>query len=185
MFFVTKVGVVVGSLRKESYARKWAVALTDLFPEDYEVEFLDISQLPLYNEEYDQDSPREYTEFRNAVASQDAIIFATPEYNRSTSGVLKNAIDVASRPWGQSVWAKKPALILAHSISNISGANAVQSLRPILAFLDMPVLAQPEVYLANSQNFFDEDGKLNNEGTRDFLQTVADAFVAHIELHTK
>lgn len=182
---MTKIGVVVGSLRKESFARKWSEALVELFPVEFEVEFLEIGNLPLYNEEYDQDSPAAYTEFRNAVAAQDAIIFATPEYNRSTSGVLKNAIDVASRPWGQSVWAGKPALILGHSISNISGANAVQSLRPILAFLDMPVLAQPEVFLANSQNFFDEEGKLNNEDTRAFLQTVADAFVAHIEKNTK
>ncbi|TLQ40486.1 NAD(P)H-dependent oxidoreductase [Ruoffia tabacinasalis] len=182
---MTKIGVVVGSLRKESYARKWSVALAELFPADVEVEFLEIGNLPLYNEEYDENNPSEYTEFRNAVSAQDAIIFATPEYNRSTSGVLKNAIDVASRPWGQSVWTGKPALILGHSISNISGANAVQSLRPTLAFLDMPVLGQPEVYLANSQNFFDEDGKLNNEETRGFLQTVADAFIAHIEKNTK
>ncbi|XJS09682.1 NADPH-dependent FMN reductase [Aerococcaceae bacterium WGS1372] len=182
---MTKIGIVVGSLRKESYARKWAQALVELFPADVEVEFLEIGNLPLYNEEYDQDSPAEYTEFRNVVAAQDAIIFSTPEYNRSTSGVLKNAIDIASRPWGQSVWSGKPALIMGHSISNISGANAVQALRPILAFLDMPVLNQPEVYLANSQNFFDEGGKLTNEDTRGFLQTVADAFMQHIEKNTK
>lgn len=182
---MTKIGVVVGSLRKESFARKWARALAELFPANVEVEFLEIGNLPLYNEEYDQDSPEEYTHFREAVAAQDAIIFSTPEYNRSTSGVLKNAIDVASRPWGQSVWSGKPALIIGHSISGMSGVNAVQSLRPILAFLDMPVLGQPEVYLAHSQDFFDEEGKLNNEDTKAFLQTVADAFIAHIEKNTK
>ena len=182
---MTKIGVVVGSLRNESFARKWARALAELFPANVEVEFLEIGNLPLYNEEYDQHSPEEYIHFREAVAAQDAIIFSTPEYNRSTSGVLKNAIDVASRPWGQSVWSGKPALIIGHSISGMSGVNAVQSLRPILAFLDMPVLGQPEVYLAHSQDFFDEEGKLNNGDTKAFLQTVADAFIAHIEKNTK
>lgn len=182
---MTKIGVVVGSLRKEAYSRKWAVELSKLFPADVEVEFLEIGNLPLYNEEYDANSPSEYIEFRNAVATQDAIIFSTPEYNRSTTGPLLNAIDVASRPWGQSVWAGKPALIMAHSISNLSGVNAAQSLRPVLAYLDMPVLTQPEVYIANSQNYFDEEGNLNNEDTRGFLQTVADAFVAHIERNKK
>lgn len=178
---MTKIGVVVGSLRKDSFARKWAVELSELFPAGYEVEFLEIGNLPLYNEEYDANSPAEYTEFRNAVAAQDAIIFSTPEYNRSTSAALKNALDVASRPWGQSVWGGKPALIMGHSISGLSGTNAVQALRPVLAFLDMPVLAQPEVYLANSHEFFGEDGRLNNDDSRAFLQSVADAFVAHVE----
>lgn len=176
-----KIGVVVGSLRKESYARKWAKNFVELFPSDVEFTFIEIGNLPLYNEEYDQEDIAEYNEFRQAVKAQDAIIFSTPEYNRSVPGVLKNAIDVGSRPAGQAVWSGKPAMIMSHSVSGISGANAVQALRPSLAFLDMPVMGQPEVYLAKSAEFFDEAGKLNNEGTRNFLQTVADRFMAHIK----
>lgn len=180
---MTKVGIIVGSLRKESFARKWANNMVDLFPEDYEVEFLEIGNLPLYNEEYDTDSPAEYTAFRESVARQDAILFATPEYNRSISGALKNALDVASRPWGKSVWNGKPTLIVSHSISNISGFGANHHLRQMLTFLNMPMVLQPEVYLANSQNLIDEDGKVNNQGTLDFLQTAVDAFVDLIQRH--
>ena len=178
---MTKIGVVVGSLRKESFARKWANNIVELFPEGYEVEFLEIGNLPLYNEEYDTDNPAEYTAFRESVARQDAIIFATPEYNRSISGALKNALDVASRPWGQSVWAGKPALIVSHSISNISGFGANHHLRQMLTFLNMPMVLQPEVNLANSQDLIGEDGKVNNQGTIDFLQTVVDTFVDLIQ----
>ncbi|UPQ85465.1 NAD(P)H-dependent oxidoreductase [Ignavigranum ruoffiae] len=180
---MVKIGVFVGSLRKESYARKWAKNFTELFPSEAEITFIEIGKLPLYNEEYDQQDIPEYNEFRKTVSEQDAIIFSTPEYNRSVPGVLKNAIDVGSRPAGQAVWTGKPAMIMSHSVSGISGANAVQALRPSLAFLNMPVMGQPEVYLAKSAEFFDEEGKLNNEGTRKFLQSVADSFMAHIEKH--
>lgn len=177
---MTKIGVVVGTLRKESFSRKWAKNIVELLPEGFEVEFLEIGNLPLYNEEYDANSPAEYTAFREGVARQDAIIFATGEYNRSIPGVLKNALDVASRPWGQSVWAGKPALVVTHSIAGLSGSLAQYQLRQILAFLDMPVLAQPELMLANSQNLIGEDGKVNNQGTIDFLQSAVDSFVAFI-----
>lgn len=180
---MTKIGVVVGTLRKESFSRKWAKNIVELLPEGFEVEFLEIGNLPLYNEEYDANNPEEYKAFRESVARQDAIIFATGEYNRSIPGVLKNAIDVASRPWGQSVWAGKPALIVSHSISGISGSLSQYHLRQILSYLDMPVLNQPEVMLANSQDLIGEDGKVNNQGTIDFLQTVVDAYVSFIEKH--
>lgn len=180
---MTKIGVVVGTLRKESFSRKWATNIVGLLPDGFEVEFLEIGNLPLYNEEYDANSPAEYTAFRDSVARQDAIIFATGEYNRSIPGALKNALDVASRPWGQSVWGGKPAMVVSHSISGISGSLAQFHLRQILAFLDMPVLGQPEVMLANSQNLIGEDGNVNNQGTVDFLQTAVDAFVAFIENH--
>lgn len=178
-----KIGIIIGSLRKDSFARKWALELVKLLPSDYQSTVIEIGELPLYNEEYDANSPEAYEVFRNAVKEQDAIIFSTPEYNRSFSGALKNALDVASRPWGQSVWAGKPALVMSHSISGISGVNAATALKPILSFLDMPLLNQPEIYLANSQNFFDENGNLNNESTKEFLQTAADAFVKHVEKH--
>lgn len=178
---MTKVGVLVGSLREGSYARKWAEEFTKLLPEDFEVTFLEIGNLPLYSEEYDENEPAEYASFRAEAKAQDAIVISTPEYNRSTSAVLKNALDVGSRPYGSSVWDGKPTIIIGHSISNISGANAIQSLRPTLAFLNMPVLSQPEVQLANSQKYFDDAGNLNNEGTKAFLQGAADAYVTHVK----
>lgn len=177
---MTKIGIVVGSLRKESFARKWGEVIGELYPQGTEVEFLEIGNLPLYNEEYDQNSPAEYVAFREAVAKQDGIVFVTPEYNRSIPGVLKNAIDVASRPWGESVWGGKPALVVSHSISGLSGFGANHHLRQVLAFLDMPTVQQPEVYLANSQNYFDEAGNLNNEDTRGFLQSAVDAHMNYI-----
>ena len=180
---MTKIGVVVGTLRKESFSRKWATNIVGLLPEGFEVEFLEIGNLPLYNEEYDANSPAEYTAFRDSVARQDAIIFATGEYNRSIPGALKNALDVASRPWGQSVWAGKPAMVVSHSISGISGSLSQYHLRQILSYLDMPILNQPEVMLANSQNLIGEDGKVNNQGTLDFLQSVVDVFVPFIAKH--
>lgn len=177
---MTKIGIVVGSLRKESYSRKIANNVGELFPQGYQTEFLEIGNLPLYNEEYDENSPAEYTTFRNQVKGADAILFVTPEYNRSVPGVLKNALDVASRPWGQSVWAGKPAAIISQSIGNISGFGANHHLRQVLTFLDMPILQQPEAYIANSANLFDDQGKINNEGTVKFLQSFVDAFVALI-----
>jgi NAD(P)H-dependent FMN reductase len=149
-----------------------------------ETEFVEIGNLPLYNEEYDSNSPEEYKAFRNTIQGMDAILFVTPEYNRSVPGVLKNALDVASRPYGESVWDGKPAAIASQSISNLSGFGANHHLRQSLTFLNMPVVQQPEVYLANSQDLVDESGKINNEGTVEFLQSFVDAFVELIKKHT-
>ncbi|UJL46196.1 NAD(P)H-dependent oxidoreductase [Virgibacillus sp. NKC19-16] len=178
---MTKIGIVVGSLRKESFAKKIAINVASLFPEGYETAFVDIGNLPLYNEEYDGNSPEEYTTFRNTIKGCDAILFVTPEYNRSVPGVLKNALDVGSRPYGESMWEGKPAGIISHSISNLSGFGANHHLRQSLTFLNMPVVQQPEVYLANSADLVDEHGKINNEGTVQFLQTFVDAFVGLIK----
>lgn len=178
---MTKVGVVVGSLRKESYSRKIAKNVVELFPNGYEAEFIDIGNLPLYNEEYDANSPEEYVAFRNAIKGVDAVLFVTPEYNRSVPGVLKNAIDVGSRPYGESVWNGKPAAIISQSISNLSGFGANHHLRQSLVFLNMPVVQQPEVYLANSQDLLDENGKINKQDTIQFLQSFVDAFVDLIQ----
>lgn len=174
---MTKVGIVVGSLRKESFSKKIAQNVATLFPEGFETEFVEIGNLPLYNEEYDPNPPAEYTEFRNQVQGLDAVLFVTPEYNRSIPGVLKNALDVGSRPYGQSVWNGKPAAIISQSISNLSGFGANHHLRQVLAFLNMPVVQQPEVYLANSQDLLDENGKLKSEDTVQFLQSFVDTFV--------
>lgn len=176
-----KIGVVVGSLRKESYSRKIAKNVIELFPGGYEAEFIEIGNLPLYNEEYDANPPQEYVVFRNAVKGVDAVLFVTPEYNRSVPGVLKNAIDVGSRPYGESVWNGKPAAIISQSISNLSGFGANHHLRQSLTFLNMPVVQQPEVYLANSQDLIDENGKIKSQDTIQFLQSFVDAFVDLIQ----
>ncbi len=174
---MTKIGVVVGSLRKESYSRKIANNVVKLFPEGYETEFIEIGNLPLYNEEYDGNSPEEYVSFRETVSGVDAVLFVTPEYNRSVPGVLKNALDVGSRPYGESVWNAKPAAVISQSISNLSGFGANHHLRQSLTFLNMPVVQQPEAYLANSQDLIDDNGNITNEQTVQFVQSVVDAFV--------
>lgn len=182
---MVKVGFIVGSLRKNSYSGQWAKNMEEMFPSEYEIEYLEFSNLPLYSEDYDGNEPQEYLDFREAVARQDAIVFFTPEYNRSIPGGLKNAIDVASRPYGEGVWSGKPALVVSHSISGISGALANHALRQVLTFVDMPVLQQPEVYLANSQDLLDENGRINNDGTREFLQSVVDAYIEFAEKFIK
>ena len=175
------VGVVVGSLRKESFNRKAAKALIENAPSNLSFEFLEIGNLELYTEEYDQNSPQTWVDFRNKVKNKDAILFVTPEYNRSVPGVLKNAIDVASRPWGQSVWNEKPAAIVSVTIGGIGAFGANHHLRQSLAFLNMPVLAQPEAYISNAMSLFDESGKLTNDSTKEFFTSFMGAFAAFIE----
>ena len=178
---MAKIGIVVGSLRKESFSKKIASSVAKLFPDGCTAEMIEIGNLPLYTEEYDDNPPAEYTAFRSRVQGCDAILFVTPEYNRSVPGVLKNAIDVGSRPYGQSVWAGKPAAIISQSIGSIGGFGANHHLRQVLTFLDMPILQQPEAYLANSPSLLDENGQINNQDTIKFLQSFVDAFVALIE----
>lgn len=174
---MTKVGILVGSIRKGAFSKQWAKNIEAMLPDSWEVDYLTFDQLPIYSEDYDGNEPQEYLDFREKVARQDAIIFVTPEYNRSIPGGLKNAIDVASRPYGDSQWGGKPALVASHSISGISGFGANHVLRQSLTFLDMPVMQQPEVYLPNSQDLLDENGQIKNDETRVFLQSVVDAFV--------
>lgn len=176
---MTKLGIIVGSLREGSFSQQWADNLADMFPDDWDKSFLEIGDLPLYNEDFDAegaDTPSEYGRFRKEMSDTDAVLFVTPEYNRSMPASIKNALDVGSRPYGKSIWDGKPALVASHSISGISGFGANHSIRQSLVFLNMPVLQQPEVYLANSQDLL-EDGKINNEGTQEFLQSVVDAYV--------
>lgn len=176
LFDMTKYGVIVGSIRKNSYSKGVAEAIVAGLPDDAEVTYLNIAKLPLYNQDYDADSPVEYTEFRQAVAAQDAFIFVTPEHNRSIPAALKNALDVASRPWGQSVWGGKPALVASQSISGISGVLANHVLRQSLVFLDMPTMQQPELYIGNIDKLADENGHITNEGTQSFLASAGKQF---------
>ena len=149
-----------------------------LFPADYEVEFIKIDDLPLYSQDYDTDgSPAEYTRFREAVKSADAVLFVTPEHNRSYPAAIKNALDIGSRPYGASVWNGKPALIVSQSPGNLSGFGANHHLRQVLTFMNMPVVQQPEAYIGSSYTLFDDNGDLKTEETKAFFQTIIDAFV--------
>ncbi|SFS48083.1 NADPH-dependent FMN reductase [Sphingobacterium wenxiniae] len=174
-----KIGIIVGSLRKESFNKKIANYLMQHAPEGYQLECIEIGQLPLYNQDYDEgNTPQSYSPFRTKVKNMDAIIFVTPEYNRSVPGVLKNAIDVGSRPYGQSAWDGKPAWVVSSSIGNLSAFGANHHLRQSLVFLNMPTLQQPEVYIANVQKLFDEQGNLTDEKTGKFLRDTLSSFIA-------
>uniref|UniRef100_UPI002FE0A129 NADPH-dependent FMN reductase n=1 Tax=Phenylobacterium sp. TaxID=1871053 RepID=UPI002FE0A129 len=122
-----------------------------------------------------------WTRFRDEVGAADAVLFVTPEYNRSVPGFLKNAVDVGSRPWGKAVWTDKPALVVSTSAGALGGFGANHHLRQAISFFNMPVLGQPEAYIGNTLSLFDEQGELTNEGTADFLRTLGQAFAAHIE----
>ena len=174
-----KIGILVGSLRKESFSKKIAVNVAELFPEEHETEFIEIGNLPLYNQDYDDKNnvPAEYTTFRNKIKELDAVLFVTPEYNRSVPAVLSNAIDVGSRPKVANVWNGKPAAIISQSPGNLSGFGANHHLRQILVCLNMPVVQQPEAYIGNTPTLLDESGKLKDQGTVQFLQSFVDAFV--------
>lgn len=172
-----KVAVVVGSLRKDSINRKAAKELIRLAPDHLESDFVEIGDLPLYDEDVEAaGTPQQWTRFRDDLSSADAVLFVTPEYNRSVPGALKNAIDVGSRPYGQSSWSKKPAAVMSVSPGGIGGFGANHHLRQSLVFLDMPVLQQPEAYVGGGFELFDEAGRLKNEGTEQFFKSFIDAF---------
>lgn len=178
-----RVAVIVGSLRKESFNRKLALALIELAPPELELEIVEIGQLSHFNQDQEFNPPNEWVEFKQKIASSDAVLFVTPEYNRSVPGVLKNAIDVASRPYGESVWNGKPAAVASASIGQIGGFGANHHLRQSLVFLNMPTLAQPEIYISNAGQLFDEQGKLTKPETRDFLQVFMKTFADWVGKH--
>lgn len=171
-----KIAVLVGSLRKESYNRKVANQLIELAPDSLELEIVEIGQLPHYNEEFDQNPPAEYTAFREKIASAEGFLFVTPEYNRSIPGVLKNAIDVASRPYGQNKWNGKPGAVVSVSISALGAFGANHILRQSMVFLNVPMMPQPEAYIGSAHTLFNEQGNLVKDGTRTFLKDYIDAY---------
>ena len=176
------VVVVVGSLRKESFSRKMAHAAAELAPKELKLEIVEIGNLPHYNQDDDTATPPgEWTRFRDRVRKANAVLFVTPEYNRSVPGVLKNAIDVGSRPYGKSVWDKKPAAVISVSPGAISAFGANHHLRQSLVFLNMPALQQPEAYIGGADKLFDAQGKLTNESTRGFIAKVMQAFAVWID----
>jgi chromate reductase len=173
---IKKIAVFVGSLRKESFNRKMAIALTKLAPVSLALEIIEIEKLPLYNQDYDDEGkpPKEWTEFRERVKPFDGVLFVTPEYNRSVPAVLKNALDVGSRPYGESVWGGKPGAVISVSPGVIGGFGANHHLRQSLVFLNIPTLQQPEAYIGNAAQLFAADGNITNEATRKFLEDFMD-----------
>lgn len=172
------VAVLVGSLRKESFNRKVAHALSDLAPASLKLTIVEIGDLPFYNEDLDAGTaPEAWTNFRNKIKGMDAVLFVTPEYNRSVPAVLKNALDVGSRPYGKNVWDGKPGGVVSVSMGAIGGFGSNHHVRQSLVFLNVPVLQQPEAYLGGISNAaFDDQGKLTDERTKKFLANYIDAY---------
>lgn len=173
------IGILAGSLRKESFSKKVGRTLLDFAPEGFEFKLIDLNDIPLYNQDFDDHNqvPEAITKFRNEMANVDGVIFVTPEYNRSVPAVLKNAIDVGSRPYGKSVWDKKPAAIFSNSPGNLSAFGANHHLRQSLVFLNMPTMQQPEVYIAHVNDLFDEVGNMKEGSTKDFIKKAVESYI--------
>ena len=179
-----KVAVLVGSIRKDSLNRKAALALAALAPAGMELQIVEINELGLYNQDLDQSPPPAWAAFRAQVKAADAVLFVTPEYNRSVPGVLKNAIDVGSRPYGQSVWSGKPGAVMSVAPGALGGFGANHHLRQSMVFLNVPMMQQPEAYVGGAANLFDETGAITNDGTKKFFENFINAFSAWIKVHT-
>ena len=180
----TRIATIVGSLRRESFNRKFAQALVNLAPEGFEFEFLEIGDLPLYDQDQDTHQAAPVKRLKQQVRDAHGVLFVTPEYNRSIPGVLKNAIDHASRPYGDSAWAGKPAGVIGVSVGSIGTALAQQHLRNTLAYLDMPTMGQPEAFIQHTDTLYDASGDIG-EASRDFVQGWMDRFVAWVNRHTR
>jgi chromate reductase len=178
----TRIAVIVGSLRKDSFNRKLALAIAHLAPSDFSFEHLRIDDLPLYNQDDDGNQAPSVKRLKTEIAAAQGLLFVTPEYNRSMPGVLKNAIDHASRPYGQSAWAGKPAGVIGISVGAIGTAVAQQQLRNVLAYLDVRTMGQPEAFIQNKEGLFDDKGHIA-EGSKKFLQSWVDTYVAWIKRH--
>ena len=187
MSSTTEVAVFVGSLRKDSFNRKMANALAALAPDGLKLAIVEIGHLPLYNQDDDVPGkvPAAWQALRDRVKAADAVLFVTPEYNRSVPGVLKNAIDVVSRPYGQSAFDGRPGAVVSVSPGAIGGFGANQHLRQMMVFLNVPMLQQPEAYIGGAASLFDDKGNLANPGTREFLGKFMQAFAGWIERNAK
>ncbi|HMM88041.1 MAG TPA: NAD(P)H-dependent oxidoreductase [Bradyrhizobium sp.] len=175
------VAVIVGSLRKDSINRTVANTLIDLAPAGLKLSIIEIGQLPIYNQDGDDNPPAEWTAFRDRIRAADAVLFVTPEHNRSVPAALKNAIDVGSRPYGKSAWNGKPGAIVTASPGGIGGFGSNHHLRQSLVFLNVPAMAQPEAYIGGADKLFDANGKLVNDGTRKFLESFMQAYAKWID----
>ena len=176
-----KIAVLVGSLRKESYNRKIANELIRLSQTNLEMEIVEIGNLPLYNEDLDQNPPQEWTDFRAKVKASEGVLFVSPEYNRTLPGALKNAIDVGSRPYGSSVWQSKPGAVVTASPSSLGAFGANHNIRQAVVFLDVFMMAQPEAYIGKAAEIFKEDGTTVVEATEKFLKGFVEAYQKWVE----
>src|SRR5690349_22786134 len=180
----TRIAVVVGSLRNESINRKLAIALAALGPQDFAFEHVEIGDLPLYNQDHEATPSEQVKRLKAHISASQGVLFVTPEYNRSIPGVLKNAIDHASRPYGESAWNGKPAGIVGITTGTMGTSMAQQHLRNVLANQDMPTLAQPEAFLLAKPDFFDAEGNATGE-YRAFLQKWMDKYVEFVRHHVQ
>ncbi len=176
-----KIAVLVGSLRKDAFSRRAAKALAALAPKSLELELVEIGALPLYNADLEEKPPAAWTEFRRRIKGSDGVLFVTPEYNRSVPAPLKNAIDVGSRPYGQSAWDGKPGAVVSVSPGPIGAFGANHHLRQSLVFLNVRAMQQPEAYIGGAAELFDEKGAVKNESTREFMQKFMSAFAEWVD----
>jgi len=176
MAAIHNVAVLVGSLRKESINRKVANTLIEVAPKSLKLSIVEIGHLPIYNQDDDSTPPQAWVTLRQDIKAADAVLFVTPEHNRSVPAAMKNALDIASRPYGQNVWNGKPGAVVSASPGAIGGFGANHHLRQSLVFLNVPVMQQPEAYLGGADKLFDASGKMTNDGTRQFLTKFAEAF---------
>ncbi len=177
-----KIAIIVGSLRKDSLNRKVARSICALRNDNLDCSMVDIGDLPLYNQDLDANPPEQWTRFRQQVGAADGVLFVSPEYNRGIPGALKNAIDVGSRPYGQSVFDKKPGAIVTASPGAIGGFGSSHQIRQASVFLNMPIMLQPEAYLGHvSDDSFDESGCLKDGPLKDLITVLAHAFSGWIE----
>jgi chromate reductase len=177
-----KIGVLVGSQRKGSFSRKVAHCVSGLMPENFEMKPMEIGNLAIFNQDFDDENrvPAEWTAFRKEVESMDGYLFVTPEYNRSVTPVLKNALDIASRPYGHNAWNGKPGGIISVSVGKMGGFGANHALRQALVFLNVLLMQQPEAYISDAASLFDAEDNMTNLGTKQFLANFAAAFAQWI-----
>lgn len=177
------IAVFVGSLRKESFNKKLAQYVMDNASKDLNFQLIDISRLPMYNQDLDKNPPTEWTDMRNQVKEMDGLLFVTPEYNRSVPGVLKNAIDVASRPHGKNIFDKKPAAVISVTIGNTGAFGANHHLRQSLTTLNAPTLQQPEMYISHAEKLFNDKGELVDGKTQESIAKFSKAFNKWVTQH--
>ncbi|MDR0877389.1 MAG: NAD(P)H-dependent oxidoreductase [Treponema sp.] len=182
-----KIGIFTGSLRKESFCKKTARVISGMLNDSFDIKSMEIGNLVIFNQDYDDEDrpPAEWQKFREEVKSLDGFLFVTPEYNRSFPPVLKNALDIASRPYGQNVWSGKPGAVISVTPGKLGAFGANQQLRQTLMFLNIFLMLQPEAYIGDAASLFDEKGELINEGTKKFLQDYADEFVRWVKKFTE
>jgi chromate reductase len=180
---MTRIAILVGSIRPGSINLQLARAIARLGPQEWTWEHVDIHELPLYNQDHDNAMSPQAARLKQRIEAADGLLFVTPEYNRSIPGVLKNAIDIASRPYGKNSFAGKPAGVIGASIGTIGTAIAQQHLRTVLAYLDVPTLGQPEAFIHFKEGLVDEKSDITNDGTREFIQRWVQAFRQFVETH--